>query len=94
MKQNNELVIYELPTQKKDARDIGTFRDTCTLALLKDDDAGTKLASVAVANRRALRAELGINALELLPPMDSKSRGEWRYGQSSPALSGKAKNSR
>ncbi len=85
MKRNNELVIYELPVSwtkaesaEKKSRDIGTFRDT--LALLKKEEPGTHFASVEVINERALLHELGINALELLPPTDSKFRGEWGYG--------------
>lgn len=85
---NNELVIYELPvswtkasSDDRNARDIGTFRDV--LALLKMDERGVNFADVALVARGAILADLGVNALELLPPTDSKVRDEWGYGMSS-----------
>ena len=81
---NSELVIYELPTawtkassSDKKARETGTFKDV--LALLKEREPGTNFSSVDAVSGGAIIAELGINALELLPVTDSKTRGEWGY---------------
>ncbi|RDI77753.1 hypothetical protein Vi05172_g12303 [Venturia inaequalis] len=71
---NNQLVIYELPVSWTKARkqadnsstDVGTFSDV--LALF-DGTNGTDLL-----------AQLGINALELLPVADAPFVGEWGYG--------------
>ncbi|KAK4249473.1 1,4-alpha-glucan branching enzyme GlgB [Corynascus novoguineensis] len=72
--ENNHLVIYELPTSwtkaGTDSRgsdvDVGTFSDV--LALFDTSTEG-----------RPILAELGINALELLPPADAKVKNEWGY---------------
>lgn len=83
---NNELVIYELPaswtkatSDKKDATDVGTFRDV--LALLKKDEPGMNFVSLDIISQQAILADLGVNGLELLPPTDSKVRDEWGYGK-------------
>jgi pullulanase len=79
---NNQLVIYELPASWSAAdnvgRDIGTFKDV--LALLQQDAPGANFSTNAAVSKEAILAELGVNALELLPPIDSKARFEWGYG--------------
>ncbi|MGK7928267.1 MAG: alpha-amylase family glycosyl hydrolase [Spirulina sp.] len=82
---NNRLVIYELPTRwtKKagEAMEMGTgtFRDAVALldkeAIPPDFPHVTALKS-GIAHLR----ELGVNALELLPPADSEDIWEWGYG--------------
>jgi 1,4-alpha-glucan branching enzyme len=83
---NNQLIIYELPTSWSQAgiepgdaqeRDVGSFRDV--LALLDGQTAGGNFSSVSEVSNGAHLLELGINALELLPPADSKVRREWGY---------------
>ena len=85
---NNQLVIYELPatwsraapetdTADADEPDIGTFRDV--LALLDGDEAGGNFSQDPEICNEAILADLGINALELLPPADSKDRRTWAY---------------
>ncbi len=72
---NGRLVIYELPTtwsrlEELEGRvqlSVGTFRDV--RALVEDED-------------RAYLQELGVNALELLPPADSFVDREWGYATS------------
>ncbi|MFL5308723.1 MAG: alpha amylase [Polyangia bacterium] len=85
---NNQMVVYELPTrwvksgqgQVNSAQQVGvgTFQDVLALISSSDDSPhfGT---SVALANREHL-VELGVNALELLPPADSPQSLEWGYG--------------
>lgn len=82
---NNQLVIYELPsswTRTGDEghveRDVGTFRDV--LALLDPDEPGGNFSDVAEVSSRAHLVELGVNAIELLPPADSPFKREWGYG--------------
>jgi pullulanase len=83
---NNRLVIYELPTawarigaDGLRERGVGTFRDT--LALVQEGAAGANFADLdAVAAPRSYLKELGVNALELLPPADSIYQREWGYG--------------
>ena len=84
---NNKLVIYELPTrwtristQKVDGIEIGngTFHDV--LALLIPQQSSPTFPAVAAFNNRAHLLELGINALELLPPADSAQTDRWGYG--------------
>jgi glycosidase len=85
---NNRLVIYELPTAwtisaafSQPERGAATFLDVAALA----DEAreGANFAELAVLNRgRAHLVELGVNALELLPPADSRFDREWGYGTS------------
>jgi len=82
---NNHLVIYELPTSwakgGNDDRgvdvDVGTFADV--KALFDVDTQGKRFASISAVRNEAILAELGINALELLPAADGKSRGAWGY---------------
>jgi 1,4-alpha-glucan branching enzyme len=83
---NNQLVIYELPTSWSRAgiepgdaqeQDIGTFLDV--RALLDSNVPGGNFSNNAVVNTGAHLLDLGINALELLPPADAKARREWGY---------------
>jgi 1,4-alpha-glucan branching enzyme len=82
---NNRLVIYELPTRwtrvtSRNNVDIGngTFQDV--LALLVFQETSPTFPTVAAFNNRAHLVELGINALELLPPADSNQAETWGYG--------------
>jgi 1,4-alpha-glucan branching enzyme len=86
---NNRLVIYELATRwgklgqhGQEVEGIGTFRDV--LALVDRDAAPTStFASVAaLAPGHAYLEDLGINALELLPPADSYDDLGWGYATS------------
>jgi glycosidase len=86
--QNNFTVIYELPTpwtrQPRGGapeRGVGSFRDI--IAMLDPEAEGANFDELAAAARgRAHIAELGINALELLPPADSYYDRQWGYGTS------------
>jgi pullulanase len=84
---NNRVVIYELPTawarigsDGLRERGVGTFRDV--LALIDHDAMGANFAGLDVTGpgRSYLGEELGINALQLLPPADSAYVREWGYG--------------
>jgi pullulanase len=84
---NNRIVVYELPTawsaltdDGSYQRSVGTFRDV--QALVDEDQAGANFPGLAVtaAGRSYLADELGINALELLPPADSAYVRTWDYG--------------
>jgi pullulanase len=82
---NNRLVLYELPsswTRTGDEghveRDVGTFRDV--LALFDPAEPGGNFGDVPEVSSRAHLAELGVNAIELLPPADSPFKREWGYG--------------
>ncbi len=82
---NNQLVMYELPsswtrgaTESGVERDVGTFRDV--LALLTPAEPGGNFGDVAEVASRAHLLELGVNAIELLPPADSPFNREWGYG--------------
>ena len=85
---NNHLVIYELPTSW--ARTgiegiieigVGTFRDV--IALIEPDALPANFGGVtAVEKGHAHLRELGVNALELLPPADSYLDREWGYATS------------
>lgn len=84
---NNRLVIYELPTSwaRNGAESVeigvGSFRDV--LALLDPTAGAANFASTAaLAQGRAHLVELGVNALELLPPADSWVNREWGYATS------------
>jgi len=85
---NNRLVIYELPTTwthsaEVGGRDmgVGTFRDV--VALIDANAAGENFADLDVAKLgRSYLTELGVNALELLPPADSIYNRQWGYGTS------------
>jgi pullulanase len=82
---NNRLVIYELPTawtrsegQGLKERGDGTFRDV--RALLDETVGGANFEGLAVVEPgRSYLKELGVNALELLPPADSFFKREWGY---------------
>jgi len=84
---NNRLVIYELPTAwvrtgSAYGREVGvgSFRDV--IALVDVNAAGATFDDLEVtqAGRAYLADELGINAIELLPPADSACNREWGYG--------------
>ena len=83
---NNRLVIYELPTTwtrstEVGGRDmgVGTFRDV--LALFDANVGGENFADLDVTRLgSAYLVDLGINALELLPPADSVYDRQWGYG--------------
>jgi pullulanase len=83
---NNHLVIYELPTTwtrstEVGGRDmgVGTFRDVTALIDAKFDGENFDDLDVTRLGRTYL-AELGVNALELLPPADSTYNRQWGYG--------------
>jgi 1,4-alpha-glucan branching enzyme len=82
---NNRLVIYELPTRWAHInltgsveQDNGTFRDV--LALLVPQENAPTFPKLRALNNRAHLVELGVNALELLPPEDSDDTLNWGYG--------------
>jgi len=85
---NNRLVIYELPTawtQTASPGDlgigVGTFRDV--LALIVASASGANFDGLAVTQPgRTYLMDLGINALELLPPADSFYKRDWGYDTS------------
>jgi pullulanase len=82
---NNRLVIYELPTawtrsQAQGQKELaaGTFRDV--RALLDESIGGANFEGMPVVERgRSYLGDLGVNALELLPPADSFFKREWGY---------------
>jgi pullulanase len=80
---NNRLVIYELPTRwariqanRQVEEGNGTFQDVLSLLLTEC----SSFICPATLNNRAHLMELGINALELLPPADSDDDLNWGYG--------------
>lgn len=82
---NNRLVIYELPTRWTRIRSTGqiaegngTFRDV--IALLVPEEISPTFPMLRALNNRAHLVELGVNALELLPPEDSDDDLNWGYG--------------
>jgi pullulanase len=83
---NNQLVIYELPTNwvaaASDSAElgVGTFRDV--LALVEKDEPGANFAGNETIATHAHLVELGVNALELLPPADSFTNRTWGYATS------------
>lgn len=84
---NNRLVIYELPTGWARSAGgavevaVGTFRDA--MALLDPARGGANFAATAaLAPGRAHLLELGVTALELLPPADSFFGRGWGYATS------------
>jgi 1,4-alpha-glucan branching enzyme len=85
---NRSLVIYELPTAWSRIQSsggvetaAGTFRDV--MALVDRDAAGANFSDLDVVQPgRTYLPDLGINALELLPPADSFYRRTWDYGTS------------
>ena len=86
---NNRLVIYELPTawtklgDVVDAQNVGvgTFRDV--QALIEPGTRGGHFAGLRRVRDHRHLIELGINALELLPPADTfADRKSWGYATS------------
>src|SRR5271170_3913997 len=85
---NNQLVIYELPTAwalsrslNEPERAVATFLDVA--ALLDERIGGANFAELSLLDAgQAYLADLGINALELLPPADSFYKREWGYDTS------------
>ncbi len=83
--ENNHLVIYELPSAWTrvqgsgiNERGVGTFRDV--LALVDETAAGANFEGLNVLDPgRSYLTELGVNALELLPPADSFFKRSWGY---------------
>ena len=85
---NNCLVIYELPTRWTSNTSggstevsVGTFRDVRALVELAETGANFEGLEVLRAGTAYLQ-ELGVNALELLPPADSFVKREWGYATS------------
>src|SRR5207253_3939881 len=85
---NNRMVIYELPTswaridpQGDPQIGVGSFRDVMAL-VDKTAEAANFAGQPALALGRSHFEELGINALELLPPADSFVNREWGYATS------------
>lgn len=83
---NNRLVIYELPTTwtrsaEVGGRDmgIGTFRDVAALIDAHAEGANFDDLDITRLGRSYL-TEIGVNALELLPPADSTYNRQWGYG--------------
>ena len=85
---NNFMVIYELPTawtrQPRGGgveRGVGTFRDV--LAMVDKDSVGANFSDLGVtAKGKAYLVDLGVNAVELLPPADTVFDRQWGYGTS------------
>jgi 1,4-alpha-glucan branching enzyme len=85
---NNQLVIYELPTAwalsnafSQPERGVATFLDVAALA--QDKPAGANFAELGILTQGiAYLEDLGVNAVELLPPADSRFNREWGYGTS------------
>ena len=85
---NNQTVIYELPTawssftgSDEFERAVGTFRDVRALVETGISDLNFSELSVTKLNPPYL-AQLGVNALEMLPPADSIYSRQWGYGTS------------
>jgi len=80
---NNRLVIYELPTawsrssgSDEFERAVGTFRDTRALVDPGFDGANFSELTVTRLNPPYL-VQLGVKAIEMLPPADSVLAREW-----------------
>src|SRR5262249_45933308 len=75
----------ELPTawtmavsETNQERGVGTFRDV--IALVDQNEGGANFSSLEILQPgRSYLTELGVNALELLPPADSFFKREWGY---------------
>ena len=86
--ENNHLVIYEMPTGWSHSlgsgvseRGVGTFKDV--LGLVDEGSGGANFEGLDVlALGRSYLKELGVNALELLPPSDSYFKRAWGYDTS------------
>jgi glycosidase len=82
---NNRLVIYEMPTAWSRSHDnggvevgVGTFQDV--LGLVLHEAPGANFADLDVVQvGRSYLTELGVTALELLPPADSFVKRTWGY---------------
>ncbi len=82
---NNQLVIYEMPTAWSNVSatadldiGVGTFRDV--LALIDAAATGANFDNLGVTQAgRTYLTDLGINAIELLPPADSFYKRDWGY---------------
>jgi pullulanase len=82
---NNQLVIYEMPTAWSNVSatgdldiGVGTFRDV--LALIDAGATGANFDNLGVAQAgKTYLTNLGINAIELLPPADSFFKRDWGY---------------
>ena len=82
---NNHLVIYEMPTAWANVSatsdqdvGVGSFRDV--LALIDVNATGANFDNLAVIQAgKAYLLDLGINAIELLPPADSFFKRDWGY---------------
>jgi pullulanase len=82
---NNQLVIYELPSAwtrgESNERAVGTFKDV--RALMDQTAGGANFEGLSVLDvGRSYLTELGVNALELLPPADSFFKRTWGYDSS------------
>jgi len=82
---NNQLVIYEMPTAWSNTAStpdfdigVGTFRDVLSLIDIAATGANFDNLDVAQAGKTYL-LDLGINAIELLPPSDSFFKRDWGY---------------
>jgi pullulanase len=88
LRPNNRLVLYELPTAWARAgggdefeRAVGTFRDA--RALVEPNFEGANFPEMTVERMDPpYLVQLGVNAVELLPPADSIYAREWGYGTS------------
>ncbi len=82
---NNQLVIYEMPTAWSNVSatadldiGVGTFRDI--LALIDKWSTGANFDNLGVTEAgKTYLTDLGINAIELLPPADSFFKRDWGY---------------
>ncbi|HEY3997730.1 MAG TPA: alpha-amylase family glycosyl hydrolase [Candidatus Xenobia bacterium] len=87
---NNRIVMYELPTRWVKVEDAkaaepignGTFQDVLSLVSVAHASPSHPRLKAA-SSARAHIIELGVNALELLPPADNPSQYGWGYGTSS-----------
>jgi len=85
---NNQLVIYELPTAWTLTRSLNaperaaaTFLDVASL--VDERIGGANFAELSLLDMgKAYLVDLGVNALELLPPADSFFKREWGYDTS------------
>jgi 1,4-alpha-glucan branching enzyme len=82
---NHHLVIYEMPTAWSNVSatqdldiGVGTFRDV--LALIDSSAPGANFDNLDVLQAgKSYLTDLGINAIELLPPADSFFKRDWGY---------------
>jgi pullulanase len=81
---NNQLVIYELPTawaRTGGQVGVGSFADVT--ALVDTNSTGANFTDLSIVQKgRSYLTELGVTALELLPPADSFYKREWGYDTS------------